>query len=110
MILPANRFPSGPAYDEGREPQYICSRKLCGYLAWTPDELHACIVCKWAFCADHLREIGGEKYCEDCANCACGQPALISCDECGTLVCDRHMLIHPVLNLCNKCSETARVA
>jgi hypothetical protein len=107
MNLPLNRFPSGPAYDSGREPQLECAAK-CGYLAYEPDEMQECIVCKKRFCADCMTVLGMEKYCPEHAKCKCGQPALIACDECGSLVCERHMLVDPILNLCAKCGEKAR--
>ena len=110
MNLPTNRFPSGPVYDSGAEPQYICSTKDCGAEAWPPEEHHQCIVCKKRFCSDCLIVLGSEKYCDGCAKCSCGQPALISCDECGKLLCADHLAVSPVLTECKPCAETARVA
>jgi hypothetical protein len=89
MLLPANRLPSGPVYDEGREPQIHCSEKGCQYLAYEPGELGQCIECGRRFCGDHLTAIGSEKYCSDHAKCACGQPAIESCVECGEVKCER---------------------
>lgn len=107
-----HRFPSGPAYDRDSKypPAFPCASQDCDYAGWTLDELHECIVCKKRFCKDCLREIGGEKICPGCAKCACGEPALIACDECSSLVCERHMAIDPVRNECRACAKKAEMA
>ena len=69
------------------EPEYSCAAG-CGYTAWTPSEMAACITCSRRFCADCLIAIGPEKYCPACALCACGKPAIESCMECGVVLCD----------------------
>ncbi len=86
-----NRFPSGPEYDRGSEPQYSCSAADCDATAWTPEEHHECIVCKRRFCADCLIAIGGEKFCQEHAICKCGGLAIASCDDCGDLLCPAHL-------------------
>ncbi len=74
--------------ETGAEPQFDCASS-CGYKAWTPDEMAQCITCSKRFCADCLVAIGMEKYCREHAKCACGQPAIESCMECGKVVCDK---------------------
>ena len=70
------------------EPEFTCSQEHCEYTAWTPKEMHPCITCKKRFCADHLIAIAGEKFCTEHAKCACGQPAIEACMECGVVLCD----------------------
>lgn len=94
-----------PPFYREPEPQIDCAAK-CGYKAWTPEEMGECVVCKKRFCRDCLREMSGEKLCQACAVCACGQPALIACDECSSLVCERHVAIDPLNNECLKCRRS----
>lgn len=111
-MLPSTRpyddhQPQGPFYLDA-EPQYSCSSKDCDAVAWEPGEHHECIACKRRFCADCLIAIGPEKYCPTCAKCACGQPAITSCDECGRVGCQKCI---GDSNFCKACADPrARVA
>ena len=71
------------------EPEFECAG--CNSPAWTPEEMPKCITCGKRFCADCLVSIGGEKFCIEHARCKCGQPAIVSCDDCGDLCCAAHL-------------------
>jgi len=89
-MLPTNKpyddSVAQPPFYNPPEPQYDCASG-CGYAAWEPGELHACIVCQKRFCKDCLVSLGGELFCQEHARCACGQPGIDTCVDCGAVKC-----------------------
>jgi hypothetical protein len=104
MNLPANRFPSGPAY--WSEPALPCGVLDCREACVNEEDFLKCEVCSKRFCPEHLTTLSDLLFCNDCRKCACRATAVALCADCGDLTCA--MCSRPDGaggRLCNKCKH-----